>query len=507
MEYKNPIIRGCSPDPTICRAGDDFYLINSSFEFFPGLPVYHSTNLVNWELVSHCLTRESQLSLGRCSESGGIYAPTLRWHEGRFFLCTTNVSHRGNFIIHTEDAAGEWSEPVWIEQEGIDPSLLFDDDGTVYFCTASFEENRTGILMSEINPMTGEILKGPVLLTAGCGGRYAEGPHLYKINGMYYLMLAEGGTEYGHRETIMRSETPYGPYEKCPHNPILSKVDSMMENIKCTGHGDLMEDQNGNWWLVFLAVRPITDSRRRVLLHNLGRETFLAPVSWEEGWPVVNGGKEVMLEMEGPLPRPAGPVSLDFRDDFTGEESPLEYNYLRNPRMDHYFRDWRSGRLLLTGTGVTLSDQDSPTLQMVRQRGFDCVAEAEIGVKQLGQGGRIGLTAFYNHCYHYEIYLTRSAEAWQICLGKQIHDLAAVTARANLEAGDRIRLRIVTSRQSYQFYFSPGDREDYIYLGGGDTAGLCTETTRTMTFTGVYLGMFAENGIGVFRHFSVTYQE
>lgn len=507
MEYKNPIIRGYSPDPTICRVKDDFYIVNSSFEFFPGLPVYHSKNLANWELVSYCLTRESQLRLHHCPESGGIYAPTLRWHDGRFFLCTTNVSDRGNFIIHTEDINGGWSEPVWVEQEGIDPSLLFDDDGTVYFCTASFEENRTGILMSEINPFTGEIVKEPVLVTTGCGGRYAEGPHLYKIKGMYYLMLAEGGTEYGHTETIMRSGAPYGPYEKCPHNPILSKVDSMLEDIKCTGHGDLMEDQNGNWWLVFLGVRPITSSRRRVLLHNLGRETFLAPVSWENGWPVVNRGGEVMMKMEGPLPRPPREIRLGFRDDFARKESPLEYNYLRNPRMDHYSRDWQKRRLVLTGTDITLSDQASPTLQMVRQREFDCVAEAEIEAERLPQGGRIGLTAFYNQCYHYEIYLTRTADAWQICVGKQIHDLAAVTAGVKPECRERIRLRIVASKQSYRFYYCCGNREDFIYLGSGDTAGLCTETTRTMTFTGVYLGMFAENGTGIFRNFSVAYRE
>lgn len=504
MEYENPIIRGFSPDPTICRVDDNFYIVNSSFEFFPGLPVYHSRNLANWELSSYCLTRQSQLRLQHCRESGGIYAPTLRYHNGRFFLAVTNVSDRGNFIIHTEHINGEWSDPVWVAQDGIDPSLLFDDDGTVYFCTASFEEGNTGILMSEIDPFTGEIRKGPVLLTTGCGGRFAEGPHLYKINGLYYLMLAEGGTEYGHTETIMRSRNPYGPYEKCPHNPILSKVDSMLEDIKCTGHADLVEDQNGNWWMVFLAVRPITDASRRVLLHNLGRETFLAPVSWVDGWPVVNGGREVMMRMEGLLPGTPRKRSGGFCDDFSERKPPLEYNCLRNPQIENYCRDWQNRSLLLTGTEVTLSDQDSPTLLMVRQREFDCIAETEVEVRSLAQGGRIGLTAFYNQCYHYEIYVTRSQGIWQVCLGKQIHDLAAVTARAEPESTQRLRFRIVTDRQYYRFYYNCGEREDYIYLGSGDTAGLCTETTRTMTFTGVYLGMFAENGAGSFRRFSVT---
>lgn len=509
MKYRNPIVRGYSPDPTICRVGEDYYLVNSSFEFFPGLPIYHSKNLVNWELVSYALNRESQLDLYKCIASGGIFAPTLRLHDGTFFLCTTNVSSRGNFIIHTDDITGEWSEPVWVAQGGIDPSLLFDDDGTVYFCSAIFDEERTGIYLSEINPFAGEIKKGPVRVTMGCGGRYAEGPHLYKIRGMYYLMMAEGGTEYGHTETIMRSSSPYGPYEACPHNPILSKVDSMMEDIKCTGHADLMEDHNGNWWLVFLAVRPITDEHRRVLLHNLGRETFLAPVTWENGWPVVNGGHEVMMEMDGPLPQEAFTPDWDFTDDFSKEESPLEYNYLRNPHMEHYDRDARNGCLVLTGTDVTLNHLDSPTIQMVRQREFCATAEVTVSPADVQKDGRLGLAAFYSNDYHYEIYYTEKDGSGRICLSRRIHDLEAVTAEHEVsEASEKeaIRMRIIADKESYRFYYRLGAEAPYVYLGCGDTAGLCTEITRTMTFTGVYFGMFAERASGAFREFEVTYK-
>lgn len=506
MKYRNPIIRGYNPDPTICRSGEDYYIVNSSFEFFPGLPIYHSKNLANWELVSYALSRESQLDLYQCWESGGIYAPTLRLHDGTFFLCTTNVSSKGNFIIHTKDIMGEWSEPIWIDQDGIDPSLLFDGD-TVYFCTAVFDGAKTGIYISEINPYTGEIFKGPQLLTTGCGGRYAEGPHLYKIKDYYYLMLAEGGTEYGHTETIMRSKSPYGPYEQCPHNPILSKVDSMQEDIKCTGHADLIEDHNGNWWLVFLAIRPITDEHRRVLLHNLGRETFISPVTWKDGWPLVNGGEEVQMIMDGPLLGEVQEINLDFSDDFTEEKNSLEYNYLRNPHMENYKRDCKNGRLILTGTDITLSMVDAPTMQMVRQREFNCKTEAAVDIIALEEGGRIGLTAFYNQCYHYEVYVTKENGTYKVCLAKQIHDLQAVTAAREINCDKNIKLKIVASKKEYQFYYCCGEDEEYIYLGKGDTAGLCTEITRTMTFTGVYMGMFAENSTGVFREFSVEYKE
>ena len=276
MKYRNPIISGYNPDPSICRVGEDYYIVNSSFEFYPGVPVYHSRNLVNWELEGYCLTEESQLDLHGCRPSGGIYAPTIRYHQGIFFMTTTNTSGKGNFIVHTTDMKKGWSEPAWVDQGGIDPSLLFDDDGTVYFASTSMDsEGKTGIFLCQVNPFTGERLTESVVISRGCGGRYAEGPHLYKWFGKYYLMLAEGGTEYGHMETILRSDSPYGPFEACPHNPILTHRDDMREEIYCTGHADMIEDHNGNWWLVCLAIRPCQEKKDRVLLHNLDRKSVV----------------------------------------------------------------------------------------------------------------------------------------------------------------------------------------------------------------------------------------
>ncbi|WP_171026096.1 MULTISPECIES: glycoside hydrolase family 43 protein, partial [unclassified Clostridium] len=219
MGFRNPIIPGYNPDPSVCRVGEDYYLVTSSFEDFPGVPVYHSRDMVNWEQIGYCLTRRSQLELKNCPPSRGIFAPVIRYHQGRFYMITTNVSHGGNFYVWTEDPAGEWSEPIFLAQGGIDPSLFFDDDGKVYLTSNQPTGGDWTIAQSEIDIATGQLLTKPRTVWTGTGGRHPEGPHLYKINGKYYLMIAEGGTELGHMETIARSDSPYGPFESCPHNP------------------------------------------------------------------------------------------------------------------------------------------------------------------------------------------------------------------------------------------------------------------------------------------------
>ena len=505
MKYRNPIISGYNPDPSICRVGEDYYIVNSSFEFYPGVPVYHSRNLVNWELEGYCLTEESQLDLHGCRPSGGIYAPTIRYHQGTFFMTTTNTSGKGNFIVHTTDMKKGWSKPAWVDQGGIDPSLLFDDDGTVYFASTSMDsEGKTGIFLCQVNPFTGERLTESVVISRGCGGRYAEGPHLYKWFGKYYLMLAEGGTEYGHMETILRSDSPYGPFEACPHNPILTHRDDMREEIYCTGHADMIEDHNGNWWLVCLAIRPCQEKKDRVLLHNLGRETFLTPVVWtEDGWPIVGENGLISPEMEGPLPgeRPA-PVNRDFADDFSQDRFSLHYNFLRNPSMENYVRDTAKRKLILRGTSTTINEMASPTLIGVRQKGFETVSVADVSLLDAVQGMRAGLTAYYNDSYHYEIYLSREMDRWKVCLAKHIHDIFTVTASAEIPAAENVKLRIVSDKTYYRFSYSLVG-ETFVELGSGLTVGLCTESTRNMTFTGTYIGMFAENGCAAFENFHV----
>lgn len=268
MLFKNPIIPGYNPDPSICRVGSDYYIVNSTFEFFPGVPVYHSKNLVNWELTGYCLDRRSQLELEDCRNSGGIYAPTIRYHKGMFYMITTNVTDKGNFVVHTEDINSEWSEPAWIDQGGIDPSLFFDDDDKCYYCSTGIIDGVRGIVAFEINPLTGVILSEKKLISEGCGGQCPEGPHIYKKDGWYYLMIAEGGTEYAHRETIQRSHNVYGPYEACPDNPVISHKEYKKSEIQATGHADLLEDDNGRYIGFYKHIHDMGVELERVTINN-----------------------------------------------------------------------------------------------------------------------------------------------------------------------------------------------------------------------------------------------
>lgn len=350
LTYENPIIPGFYPDPSVCRVGEDYYLVNSSFEFFPGVPLWHSRDLLHWEQIGHVLTRDSQLPLENCRTSGGIYAPTIRWRDGRFYMITTNVSNGGNFFVWTDDIRGEWSEPVYIDQGGIDPSLFWDDDGTVYYTgTHSDESGRPGIGMFPVDLETGKRLGETKIIWYGTGGKCPEGPHLYKINGWYYLMIAEGGTEYGHMETIARSRSVWGPYESCPHNPIVTHRNAHREvEFHAVGHADLVEAPDGKWWMVCHAIRPSI-----FMLHHTGRETMLLPVEWDEnGWPVVNGNRYITAEMqvegEGCVR-----VPRSWRDDFTDRAPAPRWAYLRNPDRSRYaFGDG----LTLRGSTATLDD-------------------------------------------------------------------------------------------------------------------------------------------------------
>jgi alpha-N-arabinofuranosidase len=296
--FTNPVIRGVSPDPSICRVGDDFFMATSSFDFWPGIPIHHSTDLVHWELIGHAVTRPDQVwPGGDASSAFELYAATLRHHDGTFFVTCTNARLRdpeqgfggaivGNFVLHTNDPTGEWSTAAWVDTEAFDPSLTFAD-GTCYYTRRTLDlcdpaRGLGPVVQGEINPRTGEILRALQPITPGYGGFASndiEGPHLYKIDGMYYLFSAEGGTEKGHMQTIARSASPYGPFEPAPHNPVLTHRHLAVEPIQCTGHADLVEASDGSWWAVFLATRKGSLFSANVL----GRETWLAPVAWRDG--------------------------------------------------------------------------------------------------------------------------------------------------------------------------------------------------------------------------------
>lgn len=484
MKYYNPIIPGFYPDPSVCRVDEDYYLVTSSFEYFPGVPIFHSKDLVNWEQIGHCLTRRSQLLLDKARASGGIYAPTLRYSKGIFYMVTTNVSNRGNFYVTTSDPAGEWSDPIWVEQGGIDPSLFFDDDNKVYFTSNAGLDGKEGIVQAEIDIETGKLLTPGRLLWQGTGGRFAEAPHLYKIDGKYYLMIAEGGTEYGHMVTIARSSSPWGPFEACPRNPILTHRNRGGHIIQGTGHADLIQAHDGSWWMVFLAFR-----NSEQYFHHLGRETFLAPVTWGvDGWPLVNENGTVELEMDaGNLA--AYPFEKEqVRDDFDSEALRLCWNFLRNPSQGSWDLCSRKGWLALHGSEITLNEAASPAFIGRRQQHFDCRVSVRLDFNPAAEGEEAGLTIYYNPEHHYDICILRQDGNKQLIVRRSIGDLSAVVATAPIENGPVI-LEVKANKDEYYLSFGQ-DHSNITELSKGRTWYLSSEVTRC-SFTGVYFGLYA----------------
>lgn len=483
MKYRNPIIPGFYPDPSICRAGDDYFLVTSSFEYFPGVPLFHSKDLVNWRQIGHCLTRDSQLPLGNAWVSRGIYAPTIRCHNGRFYMVTTNVSDGGNFYVWTDDPYGEWSEPIWVDQTGIDPDLYFDTDGTVYFTNSWRENGGCCIGQSTIDIETGRKLTETKMIWEGSGGKGPEAPHIYRIDGRYYLMIAEGGTEYGHMETIARSGTPGGPFESYPHNPILSHR-SLASPIQVTGHGDVVQLPDGSWWMVFLAVRPVGYPP----CHHLGRETFLAPVNWrEDGWPEVGIHGTVQPEMEGPSlpPQPWEPEPV--RDDFDTPGLRLCWNFIRNPRPENCSLTERPGYLCLYGGQATIDTMESPAWVGRRQCHFNCRAETLLHFEPENENEEAGLTVFQNYAHHYEIAVTRMQGERRVIARRRIGSLRGIVASVAVGEGP-VRLRITADPQSYELSFTIGNAERTV-MAAGETRYLSTEVGGR--FTGVYFAMYA----------------
>lgn len=483
MKYKNPIIPGYYPDPSICRVGDDFYLVTSSFEYFPGVPIFHSRDLVDWKQIGHCLTRASQLPLEGCLPSGGIWAPTIRYHNSTFYMTTTNTTGGGHFYVTTKDPAGEWSDPIWVEGGGWDASFFFDEDGKVYFQWFEYE-GEAGIYQTEFDITNGKHLTEPKIIWHGSGGRSPEGPHIYKINSHYFLMAAEGGTEDGHMVTIARSESVWGPWEPCPHNPILTHR-SLDHPIQTTGHGDLVQDTNGNWWLVFLGTRPVGYPR----YHILGRETFLAPVYWGSGWPIVGNHGTVELEMDGPVPTlHHWDWKEPLRDDFDCPDLDLHWNWVRNPSQKGYSLTDRSGWLRLTGSDVTLNDEASPTFLGRRQRYFRCLATTKVDFHPKAENEEAGLVVLGDHRHHYEIGIIQNDDQRFVFVRRGIGSLQAIVAQHSIPDSS-VTLRVDADETWYTFSYAVGD-DPLIELAKGETRYLCTEAGAAM-FTGVYFGMYA----------------
>ena len=470
-QERNPILPGFHPDPSVVAVGEDYYIVNSSFHYFPGVPVYHSRDLVHWEQIGNVLDHPSQLPLEEATSWLGIYAPTIRYNDGVFYMITTNVGNGGNFMVTAKDPAGPWSEPIWLEQQGIDPSLYFEG-GKCYMVS----NPDATITLCEIDPVTGRTLSPGKAIWRGTGGRYPEGPHIYRKGRWYYLLISEGGTEIAHKLTIARSRKIYGPYEPCSENPILThcSLAAQESNIQGTGHGDLVQAADGSWHIVFLAYRRYGGD-----FHHLGRETFIAPVTWENGWPVINGGKPIQEALSGPKAR------IDYR--FERPFAP-EWMHIQEPVPANY--RCRRGVLEMTGTGGGLSwGSWHPTALLRRQECAD--ARFELPVKLLTDG-EAGLTIYQIFCGHADFFVRRNGEKAEAVVRVQCRSLSHEEAVIAL---DKPEARLVVRAYGDHYVFFLGGSE----IARVDTALLSTEVAGG--FTGVTVGPYCAEGTAQFDGF------
>jgi beta-xylosidase len=477
----NPVLPGFHPDPSICRVGADYYLVCSSFEYFPGVPVFHSRDLVHWEQIGNALDRPSQLNLlPDASSSGGIYAPTLRHHNGRFWLTTTNVHEGGNLLFTADDPAGPWSDPIRLSGVGgIDPDLAWDGDGNCW-CTVA------GVAQVRIDPATGQSFGSPQRIWSGTPGAKApEAPHLYWIGDYWYLLIAEGGTERGHGISVARSSRPTGPFEPCPANPILTHRGTG-HPIQNTGHGDLVQAQDGSWWMVLLGVRPRGGSPG---WHVLGRETYLARVDWVDDWPVVERLDLVPQAVEG-----------NIRDEFDLVGLHPRWLSLRHRPEKSYLTRGRPGWLTLRARGGSLDEADVAFLGL-RQQHLDCRVRARLDAAD----GCGGLAVRLDEHHHYEIEVSDG----QVRVLARIGPLRSVVAHRTGPDGPLVlRIDVVGTSAATDPRSGPDliafgfEKADGGYVALAELDGRYLSTEVAGGFTGRVIGMYASSGTVHFDWFA-----
>ncbi|MGH3245763.1 MAG: glycoside hydrolase family 43 protein [Trebonia sp.] len=496
----DPMVPGFHPDPTICRVGADYYLACSSFEYFPGIPLLHSRDLVSWKQIGNILDRPGQLRLLAAASSGGIYAPTLRHHGGRFWLVTTNVSTRSHLIVHADDPAGPWSDPVPVgDLPGFDPDLVWDQDGVcrMSYAVSAQDKQPGAIMQAAIDPSTGEILEAPRRIWDGTGLAHTEAPHLYHVNDLWYLVVAEGGTERGHAVSVARGPSPWGPFESCPANPVFShrSTDSPVQN---TGHADLVQDVSGDWHMVFLGTRPRGGTPA---FHVLGRETFRTSVRWEDGWPIPEPiePEPAPAYRSRPLPDSASQRPTTVRDDFDRGRLAPEWISVRRPPESLSDLISAPGQLRLFGTGNTL-DSSLPVFVGRRQQHLHCRVRALMDTAH----GRGGLAVRIDERHHYEI----EAGAGRIRCVARVGPFTREFAAVDLTS-PRVLLRIETT-PTRDGHGNPGSPPDTVRLGVeqngeftvlGEIDGRYLSTEVAGGFTGRVVGMFALTGSVAFDWF------
>ncbi len=506
-QFINPILTGFFPDPSICRKGDDYFLVTSTFSYYPGVPIFHSRDLVNWTQLGFVLNRPSQLELDGIRLSGGVYAPAISYnpHNDTFYMVNTIVDGIGNFYVKTKDPfLGEWSEPVTLPTvNGIDPSFLFDEDGKAYVVyngdcpgTPKWDGHRA-IWCHEFDWMN-DCVKGEKILLVDGGVNPAdkpvwiEGPHIYNVDGKYYLMCAEGGTGIWHSEVIFTSDSPMGPYVPYKNNPILTQrnlPENRTDKITSTGHADLIQTSQGDWWAVFLGCRPYEGN-----LYNTGRETFLLPVEWQEGAPVILPESE-QVPLVVAKSELGEDMSNGHRGNFswTDDFSTLDHKWLqvRTP-VDEWWSLGGGLRLKTVDRSLNM-DGANPAFMAVRQQHMAC--QAETVMEFMPEADELaGLAVFQNEQNNY-------------VLGKQIVGgvPSVVLYRADKEEGrivvaceplsasqnrKPVRLRVTADGPDYIFEFAVGNSRKWTRMGGIQN-GRNLSTDYAGGFTGAVIGCYA----------------
>lgn len=495
MKYQNPIIRGFYPDPSVCAANGKYYLVCSSMHYFPGVPLFESDDLIHWNQIGHCLSRPSQIALEQVNSSGGVFAPTIRYYNGRFYMTTTNATTQQNFYVWTEDIYGEWSEPIFVDQGGIDPSLYFEEGHTYFMSNGVDEEGIGGIVQCEIDILTGEKISKSVSIWQGSGGRYLEGPHLYKFCNQYYLLAAEGGTEYGHMVTYARSASPFGPFEGYPHNPVLTNRNLGGNTIQGVGHGDIVEAPDGSFWLLHLGFRQ---TGQWTTFHHLGREVFITPITWQEdGW--FTAGTDGTTTELVDVSHTSVPQRLVKVNTFQTTSWTLDWCYLRHPNPESYLLS--EDKATLFGTEISLNEVGSPTFVGVRQKEF----EAEISCRVRIDKGEAGITLMMDEHHHYDLAMVQEKGCFKVIQRLCVGTMKVIQNSMELGENNEVVLRIHASNQEYQFFVET--ETGLVDLGSAWTRYLSSEMAGG--FTGVMIGLYAYDPEGrnkaEFTEFCCTY--
>ncbi|MFZ0453541.1 MAG: glycoside hydrolase family 43 protein [Ignavibacteriaceae bacterium] len=430
--FTNPILAGFYPDPSICRVGAGYYLVNSTFSYYPGIPVFYSEDLVHWKHISDVMNRPEQLNLDSLGVSRGIFAPAIRYYKGTFYVTCTLVDRGGNFVVTSKSPGGPWSDPVWIPQiNGIDPSLFFDTSGTedkayiIYNSIAPdnkplYPGHRT-IRIYEFNTDSLKVTGNEhILINGGTDISrkpvWIEGPHIFTKDGFYYLIAAEGGTAEDHSEVVFRSKNVFGPYISYENNPVLTQRNLNPDReypVTCTGHADFVQIENGSWWAVFLGCRPYKPFNKDY--YNTGRETFLAPVKWKNAWPVITSGKE-KIKYYYPVPFTASadssytPYSGNFNlmYDFNNDQLGKDWCFLRTPHEKWYSLSEKKGYLTIRLRPETCYGNMNPSFLGHRQQHLNCSVSTALNFVPKSENEKAGLLIFQNENHFY--YLCKSLE-------------------------------------------------------------------------------------------------